>query len=220
MNTVPGFRVWRRALLVRLAAVSGLAGPLVFLGLTAGLTVDQYDFMRSLGWHPIKRPDLDWPSGLALGPHGWLQVANFVVSGALLVAFAGGMHHGIPDGRGSKAGPSLLAAAGIAMTLLGFETDPTLDGEPRTWHGWMHDAAFVLFAVSLVSALVALWWRMGRDPRWHAHGRYTLVTGILAALSLALPVMKFYLFLAVALVWIEVTAIRLWKAGDVRADLR
>jgi hypothetical protein len=198
----------------QLAALSGLIGPLVFAGMTSGLTVAQYDFMRSLGWHPIRRPDLDWPSGLSLGPLGSLQIANFIVSGVLLVV-AGELHRGVSDGRGSKTGPTLLAVSGASMMLLAFETQPTLGGEGWTWHGWIHDAAFVLLAVSLVAALVALWRRMERDPRWRAPGQYTLATAALAALVLALPVMRFYLFLAVTLVWIEVMAIRPWRVGAV-----
>lgn len=203
----------KRALPVRAAAVSGLAGPPLFALLTVGLTVAQYDFMRSLGWHPITRPGLDWPSGLALGPYGWLQVVNFVVSGALLAVFGVGLHRGVSQGRGSKVGPALLAVSGVAMMLLGFKTDPTLDGEPRTPHGWAHDVAFVLFAISFVAALFFLWRRMIKDAAWRTHGRYTLLAGMLAMLSLALPGVRFYAFLAVALVWIEATALRLRRVG-------
>jgi hypothetical protein len=41
------------------------------------LTFAQYGFMRDLGWDPLGASDVPWPSGLALGPLGWLQAANF-----------------------------------------------------------------------------------------------------------------------------------------------
>jgi hypothetical protein len=34
---------------------------------------------------------------------------------------------------GSKIGPVLLAAAGFAMVLAGFETDPDISDGPQTW---------------------------------------------------------------------------------------
>jgi hypothetical protein len=84
---------------------------------------------------------------------------------------------------------------------------------PRTLHGWIHDLAFVLFALALLSALFFLWQRLGKDPLWRNHARYTLATGVLAALLLALPGVAYYLFLAVVLLWIGTTGVRLWRSA-------
>jgi hypothetical protein len=150
-----------------------------------------------------------WPSGLALGPYGVVQVANFVASGLLLAFFAIGLHLGATSGRGSPLGPALLFAAGTAMALMGFETDPIRRIGPRSSHGLIHDTAFVVFVVAFLAALFSLWRRFGADPRWWSHARYTLVTGILAVLLLSLPGVAYYLFIATLLIWIEVTAVRL-----------
>lgn len=56
-----------------------------------------------------------WPSGLALGPYGWVQILNFVVSGLLLAIFAAGLHFEVTDGYGSRIGARLLFVAGIAL---------------------------------------------------------------------------------------------------------
>ncbi len=77
-----------------------MLGPAVFAAVLAALTALQYDFMRGIGWKPLKDPAGAWPSGLALGPDGWLLNATFVISGILLMVFAAGLH------RGSKAGPA------------------------------------------------------------------------------------------------------------------
>ena len=73
--------------LIQLAAFSGLAGPILFAVVVTVLTVAQADFMRSLGWRPLG-PVIDWPSGLAMGPYGWLMTITFFVCGGMLAFIA------------------------------------------------------------------------------------------------------------------------------------
>lgn len=192
-------------------ALAGMIGAAMFALIIVGLTLVQYDFMVELGWHPIRSSDVPWPSGLALGPLGWLQVANFVLFGFTLIAFAVGIHRRVArGGRGSSVGPALLILAGVAMVLAGFKTDPDISGGPQTWHGLIHGLAYVLFVFSLLPSFFFLWWRLRRDPLWRGYGQFTLITGVLYALLFFRPEpVAFYLFLALILVWIEVTAIRL-----------
>lgn len=190
-------------------ALVGVVAPAMFGATIVALTVAQYDFLLGLGWRPVgDASGVPWPSGLALGPLGAVQVANFVLFGLALVLFAVGLHRGLAGG--SKAGPALLAVAGVAMVLAGFKTDPDTSGGPQTWHGLIHGLAYVLFVFSLLPAFFFLWWRLGRDPLWRGYGLYTLITGVLYALLFFRPEpVAFYLFLALILVWIEVMAIRL-----------
>ena len=196
---------------IRVAAVAGMVGPVLFAGVLLTLTLAQYDFMLEIGWRALGDPSGTWPSGLALGPYGWAQVANFVLSGILLMIFAAGLHLGASDGRGSRVGPALLFAAGTAMALMGFETDPIQSTCPRTLHNLIHDLAFALFVLTLLPAFYFLWRRFRDDTLWRGHARYTLITGVLATLLLFLPGVAYYLFLATVLVWLEVTAFRLWR---------
>jgi uncharacterized membrane protein YidH (DUF202 family) len=99
--------------------------------------------------------------------------------------------------------------AGTAMALMGFKTDPVRRIGPRSLHGLIHNAAFVIFILAFLAALFSLWRRFEADPRWRGHARYTLATGILAVLLLLLPGMASYLFIITLLAWIEVTVIRL-----------
>jgi hypothetical protein len=191
----------------RSAALAGMAGPVLFSGGLVTLTTLQYDFLLGIGWEPLRNPSGAWPSGLSLGHYGWAQDLNFALSGALLAIFAVGLHRGI---RGdSKAGPALLFVAGLAMALLAFETDPIEGTGPRTLHGWIHDASFVLFVLALVSAQFLLWRRMRKDRLWRGHAHYTLVTAVLAVVCLFLPGVAYYLFLMVVLVWFGATATKL-----------
>jgi hypothetical membrane protein len=195
---------------VRAAAVAGMLGPALFAATLLALTVLQYDFMLGMGWRPLADPAGAWPSGLALGPHGWAQNASFVLSGILLTLFATGLHLGAT--RGSWIGPALLSVAGAAMALMGFETDPIRSTGPRTLHNLIHDLAFALFVLALLPAFFFLWRRFRKDSLWRDHARYTLATGVIATLSLFLPGVAYYLFIAVVLVWISTTGVKLWRS--------
>jgi len=197
---------------VRVAAVAGMVGPVLFATILLVLTVVHYDFMLGIGWRPLRDPAGAWPSGLALGPHGWAQDLNFLISGLLLAVFAAGLHLGTTGG--SRAGPALLFVAGVAMALMGFETDPIQRTGPRTPHGVVHDLAFVVFVLALLPALFFLWQRFRKDPSWQGHARYTLATGIIATFLLLLPGVAYYLFIAAMLAWFEATAVRLWRRSS------
>ena len=76
-----------------------------------------------------------------------------------MMGFAAGLHLGASGGRGSRVGPALLFVAGTAIALMAFETDPIRRTGPRTLHGWIHDAAFVLFVIAVLAAFFFLWRR-------------------------------------------------------------
>jgi hypothetical protein len=198
--------------LLRNAAFAGMIGPALFALIVVVLTVAQYGFMVKLGWDPIGASEVPWPSGLALGPLGWLQVVNFILLGLALMVFAVGLHRGVAARvRGSVIGPVLLVAAGVALVLLAFKTDPSLSGGPQSWHGLIHGLAFLLLVMSLLLSFLFLWWRLRRDPLWRGYDLYTLISAVLYLVLLFLSASQwaFYLFLTVVLAWVEVMAIRL-----------
>ena len=191
--------------------LAGVLGPVLLAAVLVSLTAVQYDSMLGMGWKPLTDPAGAWPSGLALGPYGWAMDLGFVVSGVLLTLFALGLDRAIS--RGPKAGPALLSLSGAAMALLAFETDPIRRTGPRSWHGLVHDAAFVVFALALLLALLFLWRRMRKNPGWRRHARYTLATALVCAACLVLQGVAYYGFLAAALAWIEATAIKMLAAS-------
>jgi len=98
----------------RLLACGIVAGPLfLVVALVQALTRDGFDLSR----HPI--------SLLSLGELGWIQIANFIVTGGLYVACAAGMRRVLRHGRGATWGPRLVGALGVGLIMGGvFVTDP------------------------------------------------------------------------------------------------
>lgn len=197
----------RTASALRPSSLAGICGSVTLVAITVTLSIVQYGFMVSAGWRPLTDPGGAWPSGLALGPYGWAMNAAFLTSGVLLSVFSLGLERGLPVG--SRSGTALLFASGVAMALLAFETDPILREGPRSVHGWIHDAAFVVFALAFPTSLFFLWRRMRTDTLWKNHARYTLATGVVATVCLFLPGVAYYVFVVVLVAWIPSTALKL-----------
>lgn len=87
---------WTRALL-RCGVIAGPAFAAVFLA--EGAIRDSYQPLR----HPV--------SSLALGSRGWIQAANFAVTGTLVLAAAAGLARAGDPAAGRRAAPILIGAA-------------------------------------------------------------------------------------------------------------
>ena len=77
----------------------------------------------------VVRPGFDlsrheW-SLLANGPHGWIQMANLAVTGAMVLAFAVGLRRALADGPASRWAPRLIGVYGACLVAAGaFRADP------------------------------------------------------------------------------------------------
>jgi hypothetical protein len=136
----------KRALLV-----CGLIAGLVFIAasLIQAFTRTGFDLAR----HPI--------SLLSLGSLGWVQIANFVVSGILYVLGAVGLRAALRDGPGSTWGPLLIALTGVGLIIAGlFTADPGAGFPPgapagapsMSWHGALHELGFLLSFSAAIAA--------------------------------------------------------------------
>jgi hypothetical protein len=128
----------------RLLLATGVVAPTLFVAvlLLAGATRAGYDPVRHLG------------SLLSLGDQGWIQIANFIGTGILFVAFAIGLRRALASGPGSRWAPILLGGVGIGLIIAGvFTTDPAYGFPPgtppgpqvtTTWHGVVHFVGAIL----------------------------------------------------------------------------
>ena len=190
--------------LIRLAALAGIIGPALFAVIVTGLTFAEANFMRSIGWDPFGNV-LDWPSGLAMGPYGWLMTINFFLCGAMMAFFAYGVKLALQE----KFATTLLMLAGFAMMGLIFTTDPTLRSYPKTWHGILHDTFFAVLGIMLMTGMLLLGRVFQKHEHWKNLSIYTWGTLALVVPTFWLKGMAFYVFLASILIWSEVVALRL-----------
>ncbi|MBO3103428.1 DUF998 domain-containing protein [Cellulomonas fengjieae] len=128
-----------------------LAGPFyVIVSLAQALTREGFDLTRH-AW-----------STLANGPLGWIQVANLLLTGVMVLAFAAGLRRALVAGPGHRWVPRLIAVYGAGLVLGGvFRADPA-GGFPvgsaapttPTAHGTLHlltsGVGFVALAVAMV----------------------------------------------------------------------
>lgn len=137
-----------RAVTRSLLACGVLAGPVyVTTSLAQVFTHDGFDLTRH-AW-----------SLLEAGPYGWVQSANLILTGAMVVAFAIGLAR---SGAGRWA-PRLVAVFGFGTIAAGFLTADPMDGYPvgvpapssPTWHGIGHMiAGSTAFWAMVVAALL------------------------------------------------------------------
>jgi hypothetical protein len=193
-----------KSYLINLAAMAGMIGPIIFATVVTGLSIAEADFMRSIGWNPLG-PVIDWPSGLARGPYGWLMTITFFICGALMAFFAYGLKLALND----KLATTLLMFAGFAMMGLIFTTDQTLSPDPRTWHGLLHDGFFALLGFTLMPGMLLLGRVFQKHPQWENLSIYTWATLALVIPTFWLKGVAFYVFLLAILTWSEVIAFRL-----------
>lgn len=161
----------------RLLIACGAIGPVLFIlvFLVEGAIRPGYS-----AWH-------NFVSDLSLSNQGWMQIANFLICGVLMLCFALGLRRVFRTGRGSLWGPLLLGIFGLSLLIAGFfVTDPSLGYYPpgtssstHTLHGTIHGANAPLAFGSLTIAIFVLTRRFASDRQWRGWALYSLVTGIL-----------------------------------------
>jgi len=128
-----------------------LAGPIyILVGLAQILTREGFDITR----HPL--------SFMSLGDLGWIQIANFIVTGLLVIASAIGLRRLAEVETRLRRGALLIGIYGLGVLGGGiFVTDPALGfppGTPNTypetmsWHGLLH---FIFGQIGFLALIVA-----------------------------------------------------------------
>lgn len=190
----------------RFLLACGLAAGPVYLALALAQMVarDGFDMRR----HAV--------SHLSNGEYGWVQVASFLLTGALVIAGAAGARRLLHPGRGGTWGPVLLALYGIGLIGAGaFSADPApgfpagTEVVPMTRAGMLH---FVFGAIGFYALIAACFVFARRYASLQRRGwaMYSAATGVLfflafAALSSgqasAAIMLAFYAAVALAWTW-------------------
>jgi len=149
-----------------LAAWAGMIGPALFV------TVFTLEGWLRTGYDPLSM----YISELSLGPRGWIQIANFIVLGTLLLLFVRGVADEFREGKASSIGPVLLTIISGSLFVSGpFVTDPGVIYSGQTsWHGMVHGVfGAIAFSLMPVSCFV-FYLRFREDLKWRALAKWTL----------------------------------------------
>lgn len=117
---------------------------------------------------------------LALGPGGWMQTANFVVFGILIVAFQGGVQRTVAPGRVWSAINIIALACGLGLVSIAvFPTDRV-----GTWttSGTIHLGVVAALAALLPLSCLAMAVEVRPDPAWRGYCVFSVLVGVLTGL--------------------------------------
>lgn len=131
-----------------LLSCGAIAGPFfIVVFLIEGALRSKYDPLRQA------------VSALAIGPRGWVQQTNFIVTGALMFAYAFGLSSALRAYGGSFWAPVLvgiyalgLIGAGIFVTDRPGLRDESLARPKRDIRGILHDVCSLFAFISLFIA--------------------------------------------------------------------
>lgn len=164
---------------VGLAAVAGMVGAVLFVSV---FTV--------YGWlYPGYSPTRMFVSELSLGSYGWVQILNFVLTGALVLAFGRGLAVHFSTGAASRAGPVLVQIIGASLMVSGpFTTDPSSMFDQASVHGVVHGIFGALFFTLAPVSCFVFYRRFRSDAGWRLLAGWTLASG--TVLAVGVPVLK------------------------------
>ncbi len=201
-----------------------LAGPFyVVMGLLQGLLRPGYDWTR----HDL--------SLLSNGSLGWIQIANFVITGLLVLAGAVGMRRAMAGSRGATWGPILIGLYGGGLIAAGiFVADPMNGFPPGTpagppvqpsAHGFLHIISGAVGFIGLIAAcfVFARRYAAAHERGWSV---FSILTGILflagffgiaggsqaGGSTLTIVTVAFTAAVILAWTWLSLTAYRLLAA--------
>lgn len=155
----------------RLCLWAGIIGSFFFVLVytIAGFLAPGYSAMREV------------ISFLELGPTGWIQILNFILTGLLFVLFAWGVRLGMRPWRASGwlvVMTVMIALSGVGLIMAGlFPPDPpgTIQLSLR---GNLHAISFTVAFLGLGIACLVASGIFLRTAGWRLHGAYSLLSGL------------------------------------------
>jgi hypothetical membrane protein len=164
---------------LRLCLWAGVVGPILFVLVFTidGALTPGYSAMREV------------VSFLELGPTGWIQRLNFMLTGLLFILFALGFFQWMRPRSASGwlyVTTVLIALSGVGLIMAGPFLPDTPGTAQTSVHGVLHTIAFTVVFLALGLACLSVGGKFVRTAGWRIHGWYSLVAGlfpIIAALG-------------------------------------
>lgn len=165
-------------------AGGGVVAPLLLAVVFLALTLTQLGFLREVGWSAIRRTDVEWPSLLELGPHGWIMQAALPSAACLGLAFAGSV---LAEARGvsERVGGAALGLMSLAVAAMALPPDRP-GTATQSWNESAHNAVYPVIPASALVAATAF--VLGANANgWRRSRRHASIAFLaLASASLSL----------------------------------
>lgn len=172
------------SLALGLSLWTGVVGPILFV------LVETIDGAITPGYSAMREA----VSYLELGPGGWIQILNFLVTGLLLILFALGFFRWMRPlmARVSRAVASaLLALTGVGLVMASLFLPDPIGVTQHSVSGILHNVAFSTVFFPLGLACLFIGSRLWRAKGWRIHSWYGLIIGLpiclIALASLIFP---------------------------------
>jgi Protein of unknown function (DUF998) len=166
---------------------------------------------------------------LSNGSFGWVQIANFMLTGSMVIACSVGLARALGSGPGATWAPRLIALYGAGLIAAGiFVADP-MNGFPAgapagrpdtiTVHGILHIVAAGIGFLGLIGGCMVMARRFAAEKRgrWAA---FSIVTGIAFVVafggvasgsSSSAVVLGFWAALILAWAWLAAVSVHLYR---------
>ena len=169
---------------------------------------------------------------LSNGHGGWVQVANFIITGAMVIACSLGIHRVLAASGKRSWSPVLLAIFGAGLIGAGIVVADPMNGFPAgapaghpttiSTHGVLH----IVSAGIGFMALIAFCFAMARQLRTARHNRFSWASagtgvlylvafvGVASGSSSVLVVAFFWMALIAAWTWLGMLSVRMYGLAE------
>ncbi|PKW17817.1 DUF998 domain-containing protein [Saccharopolyspora spinosa] len=168
----------------RVLLVCGAIGAVLFVVLFV------VDGALRVDYSPLRHP----VSALSIGESGWMQAANFIVTGLLFLACAVGLRPALRRLGGGPWVPVLIGLVGVGLIGAGFFATDPISGYPlgtppvspvRTTHGVLHDLFSTPVFTALPAASCVVGYRLARTGH-RAWAAYSIGTAVVFLIGFVL----------------------------------
>lgn len=163
-------------MVMRLCLWAGIVGPILFVLVFTvdGALMPGYSAMR------------DVVSFLELGPNGWIQSLNFILTGLLFILFALGFFQWMRPRSASGwlyVTTVLIALSGVGLIMAG-PFHPDAPGSALiSLHGKLHTIAFTVVFLPLGLASLSVGAKFIKVAGWRIHGWYSILAGLFSIIA-------------------------------------